>query len=528
MAEIKRPKPIVLVIMDGWGITQPYSGNAISQANTPNVDGYISKYPSMTLRASGEAVGLPWGESGNSEVGHMNIGLGRILYQDLPKINKAIADNVFYDNEILLKAINHAKKNKSSLHLMGLVSNGGIHSSIEHLEALLALMQKEKFNNFFIHAFLDGRDTPYNSGINFIKQIEKNLSDYGQGAIATLSGRFYAMDRDNHWDRIEKVYRAMVFGEGNRSASAVEAIQASYDKKIYDEEFVPTVIEKNGQPVARVKAGDAIIFFNFRADRARQITKAFSLPGLEKFNRGDYLKDFLFVCFTEYEKKLPAEVAFPTEIIEDTLGEIISKNGLKQLRIAETEKYAHVTYFFNGGREDKMEGEEHVLVPSPQVASYDMKPEMSAPELTSKLLKAIESDNYDFILVNYANPDMVGHTGNFKAAIRAIEAVDVCVGKLVKAVLGKDGMIFLTADHGNAEVMFNMQTGMIDKEHTSNPVPFIAISKELEGKNAMRQDAPGGDLSLLAPQGILSDIAPTILQVMGLPKPQKMSGRSLI
>jgi 2,3-bisphosphoglycerate-independent phosphoglycerate mutase len=336
------------------------------------------------------------------------------------------------------------------------------------------------------------------------------------------------MDRDNHWDRIEKVYRAMVFGEGNKNNSAAEAIRDSYDKKIYDEEFVPTVIEKDGQPVAQVKPGDAIIFFNFRADRARQITKAFALPGLEKFNRGEYLKDLLFVCFTEYEENLPVEVAFPAEVIKDTLGEIISQNNLKQLRIAETEKYAHVTYFFNGGREGKMTGEEHILVPSPPVASYDMKPEMSAPELTDKLLKAIDSDSYDFILVNYANPDMVGHTGNLKAAIRAIETVDVCVGKVVRAVLNKDGMIFLTADHGNAEVMFNMQTGMVDKEHTSNPVPFIAISKDFEGKKATGQDAPGGDLSLLTPQGILSDIAPTVLQIMGLSKPQIMSGRSLI
>ena len=523
-----RPKPVVLMVLDGWGITQPYSGNAISQANTPTMNDLIARYPSMTLVAAGEAVGLPWGKAGNSEVGHLNLGLGRILYQDLPRINKAISDKSFYDNKAFLKAIEHCQRNKSKLHFLGLVSNGGVHSSIEHLEALIDLAVKSKVENFYIQAILDGRDTAYNSGSNFIGQIERSLANYGQGEIATISGRFYALDRDNHWDRIEKAYQALVNGKGNSCDSVIKALEESYSKKIFDEEFVPTVITKNGKAKGKIEDGDAVVFFNYRPDRARQLTKAFVLPSFNKFNREKYLKNLSFVCFTEYERNLPVDVAFPPEIIKNTLGEIIAQVGLKQLRIAETEKYAHVTYFFNGGSENKSAGEDHILIPSPPVASYDLKPEMSASEVTEKLVKAVDDDKYDFILVNFANADMVGHTGNFKAAVKAVEFVDKCIGKIVKSVLAKNGVIFITADHGNAENSFNVQTGMINKEHSSNPVPFILVSKTFEGKNLSGIDAPGGDLSLLKPQGTLSDVAPTILKIMDIEKPDEMTGRSLI
>ncbi len=527
-SQAKRPKPVILVVLDGWGINQPYTGNAISQAKTTVMDELISRYPSMTLRASGEAVGLTWGENGNSEVGHTNMGLGRIIYQDIPRINKAISDNSFYQNKALLGAIEHTKKNKSRLHLLGLVSNGNVHSSIEHLLALIALAREKKVKDLFIHVILDGRDTQYNSGLNFIKKIERQITEYGLGKIATISGRFYAMDRNNNWSRIAKAYLAMTKGEGNTSDNVIKVIEESYKKKIYDEEFVPAAITKNGKPVGKVQKNDAIIFFNFRADRARQITKAFVLHGFDKFAGWDYIDNLFFVCFTEYEKNLPVVVAFLPEEMKNTLGEIIAQAGLKQLRIAETEKYAHVTYFFNGGRETKSDGEDHVLIPSPPVASYDLKPEMSAPVVTDRLIKLIEQDDYDFILVNFANPDMVGHTGNIKAAIKAVETVDKCLGKIVKAVLPKDGVVLITADHGNCELMFNMQNGIIDKEHTANPVPFIVAGKQFEGQAIGYQDVVNKDLSLVQPQGILSDIAPTILKIIGLEKPTEMTGRSLI
>lgn len=521
-----RPKPIVLMVLDGWGIATAYAGNAITQANTPNLNGYLAKYPSMALVASGEGVGLPWGESGNSEVGHLNLGVGRIIYQDLPRINKSIAERDFYKNKVLLKAIGQVKKNGSKLHLIGLVSSGCVHSSVEHLQALVSLAAENEVKNFFVHAILDGRDTPFNSGLGFIKEAEKSLAGSG-GKIATVSGRFYAMDRDNHWDRTAKAYEAMAGGLGEKGDSAAAAVERSYEKKIYDEEFMPTVITENGRPVAKIEDGDAVIFFNYRPDRARQLVKAFVLPSFEKFKREKYLNIF-FAAFTEYEKNLPVEIVFPPEVIKNTLGEVLSAAGLKQLRIAETEKYAHVTYFFNGGREIKSEGEEHVLVSSPSVASYDLKPEMSAPEVTDKVLKAVSRESCDFILINFANADMVGHTGDLKATVKAVEAVDKCAGKIVNAVLGKGGLVFITADHGNAEGLFNMQTGQIDKEHSANPVPFLVIGKEYEGKSLSLQDAPGGDLSLLQPRGMLSDVAPTILKVMGIDKPREMTGRSLI
>ena len=525
----ERPKPVVLCVLDGWGVNQPYSGNAITQAKTPTYKEFIANYPSLTLMASGEAVGLPWGESGNSEVGHLNLGMGRIVYQDLPRISKAINNNSFFENEALLKAADHVKKNSSKLHLMGLVSNGGVHASIDHLTALIALAKEKEIDEVYVQAFLDGRDTTYNAGAGFIEELKRTFLEYGRGKIATLSGRFYAMDRDNHWDRIEKAYNAMVLGKGNTDTDPIAAITKSYENKIYDEEFIPTVIvDDSNSPVGKIEENDAIIFFNFRPDRAREITKAFTLPAFDKFKREEPVKNLYFACFTEYEKDLPVQVAFTEEPVKNTLGEVISRAGLKQLRIAETEKYAHVTYFFNGGREEKSEGEEHALVPSPRVDSYEMKPEMSADEVTKKIEESIEKDTYDFILVNYANADMVGHSGSLKATVKAVEMVDKCLKRLSKAVLKNNGVLLITADHGNAESMFNMQTGSIEKEHSSNPVPLIIVGKEFEGKTIGGADAIGGDLTLAKPGGILSDIAPTVLEIMGIEKPKEMTGRSLV
>lgn len=524
----KRPKPVVLIILDGWGINQDYPGNAITQAATPFYDSLISEYPATTLRASGEAVGLPWGESGNSEVGHLNLGLGRILYQDLSRINKDIGDGSFFNNEILLESIRHVKKNNSKLHLVGLVSNGAVHSSIDHLHALLELAKRNNVSEVCVHAILDGRDTPFNSGKNYIREIERKLKKNKFGKIVSVIGRFYTMDRNNNWDRTELAYLAMVEGKGNTSNSAFGAVTDSYSKKIFDEEFIPTVIIDNSKNFSVVNDNDAVIFFNYRPDRARQIAKAFVLPEFTGFKRSRLLKNLFFVSFTEYEKYLSTKVAFPPNIIGITLGDVISQNGLKQLRIAETEKYAHVTYFFNGGREEKNLGEDHVLVPSPNVSSYDQKPEMSAVEITKKLTQYINEDKYDFILVNYANCDMVGHTGNIKAAIKAIECIDECLKEVIGAILKQNGLAMIIADHGNADVMFDMQMGRMDKEHTTNPVPFILIGNDYVGRNFGWGDVPNNDLSLTRPHGILSDIAPTILKILNIEKPEEMTSKSLI
>ncbi|MFA5021068.1 MAG: 2,3-bisphosphoglycerate-independent phosphoglycerate mutase, partial [Patescibacteria group bacterium] len=410
----------------------------------------------------------------------------------------------------------------------GLISSGGVHSYIDHLFALLELCAKEKFREVYIHGFLDGRDMPYNSGVDFVAKIQEKIKEHGFGAVATLSGRFYAMDRDNHWERVALAYNAMVKGESAATFSdPIEAVRDSYDRKIYDEEFLPTVMVKNGRPIAVIEDGDSAIFFNFRSDRARELTKALALPGFDKFPR-DYLNDLYFVGLTEYEKDLPVETAFQPETIAEPLAKVISDAGLSQLHVAETEKYAHVTFFFNGGIEKEFPGEDRVLVPSPRVASYADKPEMSAKEISKKVVEAVLADKYDFIVVNFANSDMVGHTGNLKATIKAVEAVDVCVKRVVEAVLAKGGVALLTADHGNAEELVNLQSGEIDKEHSTYPVPFILVSKDWEGKNAGLQEMPGGDLSLLAPSGLLSDVAPTILKIMKLDQPPEMSGRALI
>lgn len=523
----QRPKPAVLLIIDGFGIAPDNEGNAVSRARMPVFKKLTQTYPTMTLRASGEEVGLSWGEMGNSEVGHMAIGAGRAYYQMLPRINRDIASGVFFKNETLLKAFVHAKENNSAVHLIGMVSAGRVHSMDDHCHALLAMAKKQKFERVFIHAFLDGRDTVYNVAADFIKTLQDKIKEYGVGKIASLSGRYYAMDRDNHWERTEPAFKAMVLGQGERAPDPLEAIKASYAKEVFDEQFVPTVLTENGQPTATVKDNDAAIFFNYRPDRMRQITKAFVLPDFDKFPRQRF-NNLFPVTMTEYEKGLPVEVVMRTEHIENCLAQIIAEAGLKQLHIAETEKYAHVTFFLNGTKEAPFPGEERVIIPSPRVASYDAAPKMSAYEITSRVLKEIAGEKFDFIVLNFANPDMVSHTGNLEASIKANESVDECLGKLADAVLGKGGVLFVTADHGNAEEVKNLRTGEIDKEHSTNPVPFLVIGKQFEGASGLSGEAPEGDLSLLQPIGMLTDVAPTILAVMNVPQPSEMTGAPLL
>ncbi|MDP2586724.1 MAG: 2,3-bisphosphoglycerate-independent phosphoglycerate mutase [Candidatus Komeilibacteria bacterium] len=522
-----RPKPVALIIIDGYGISSPSKGNAITLANKPNFDSYLETYPVLSLQAAGEAVGLSWGEMGNSEVGHLSLGSGKIVYQSLPRISRSIADGSFFNNRAFADAAAHVQKTGGDLHIMGLMSPGGVHSYNEHAYALVELAQTKKVKNVYLHPFLDGRDTPFNSGRKYIEQLQGKLKQIGLGQIATLSGRFFAMDRDNHWDRISQTYLAMTQGQSEKKfEDALEAIDESYGRKVYDEEFTPTVITQNGQPVGLVKDGDALIFFNFRADRARQITKAFVLPALEKFSPRAYFKNLKFTAMTEFEKDLPIDVAFPPELVNAPLAKVIADAGLKQLHIAETEKYAHVTFFFNGGQEAAFANEERAIVPSPQVSSYDKKPEMSAREITNRVLKEIDADNYDFMVMNFANPDMVGHSGNLPATIKSVEIVDELIGQIVARVLAKNGVALITADHGNAEEVFNLQTGEINKEHSSNPVPLFIIGNEFKGKVAAH--AHGNDLSQMSSAGVLADVAPTILKIMGLKRPDEMTGRPLI
>jgi 2,3-bisphosphoglycerate-independent phosphoglycerate mutase len=530
MVKIKN-RPVVLLILDGYGIAPPSPGNAIAQAKKPNIDKYIATYPAMALVASGESVGLSWGEMGTSEIGHQNIGSGVIVYQWLPRINKSISDGSFFKNEAFLKAIAHAKKHRSKLHLLGLVSSGGVHSHIDHLFALLKLAKEQKVGEVFIHVILDGRDSIYNTGKGFVEELLNKIKELRVNAkISDIAGRFYAMDRDNHWERIEKAFNAMTKGESEEKfEDPIAAIESSYKKKIYDEEFTPVVITKKGKPVGLIEDKDAVIFFNFRADRARQITEAFILPGFDKFLRISDFSKLFFAGMTQYDKDLPLDAfAFAPIEIKRPLAKILSEAGLKQLHIAETEKYAHVTYFFNAGIEEPFPGEERIVIPSPRVSSFDQKPEMSAYKVTDEILKAISENRYDFIVANFANPDIVAHTGNLRATIEAIEVVDKCLGKIVNLVLSKNGIIFITADHGNAEELQNIKTGEIDKEHSTNPVPFIIIGHAWEGKNLGLPDSVGGDLSLVTPSGILADIAPTILKVMGLKKPSEMTGTALV
>jgi len=523
-------KPVVLTILDGWGVAPSSAGNAISEGSTPNFNKYISNYPAMTIHASGNEVGLMFGEMGNSEVGHLNIGAGRVYYQTCPRINKEIASGEFFDNEALLKAIENVRNNNTNLHLLGLVSSGNVHSSNEHLYALLELCKKHKISNrVFIHAILDGRDCVFNSGKDFILELQNKMKELRVGKIASLSGRYYALDRDNRWERVVKAYKAIAEGVAERTAEdPMKVIYESYEQKNYDEEFIPTVITNKNEPVATVKDNDSVIFFNFRPDRARELTKAFILPSFDKFERNQPAKNLVFTTLTEYEKQLPVLVAYLPVVVHNSLAEVISKAGLKQFHTAETEKYAHITFFLNGTIEDPFDGEDRKIIPSPHVSSYDQKPEMSAMAVLKEVNKAIDSEKYDFIIVNFANPDMVGHTGSLEAGIKACEIVDKCLGSVVENVLAHDGIVLVTADHGNAEVMKNLQTNEIDKEHTNNPVPFVIIGKDYMGTAGISGDAPEGDLSLMNPVGVLADVAPTILKLMGVDQPEEMTGQALI
>ena len=507
-------RPTVLMILDGYGLNENKKGNAVAEGKTPVMDRLMAECPFVKGNASGMAVGLPEGQMGNSEVGHLNMGAGRIVYQDLTKITKAIQDGDFFKNPALLAACKNVKDNDSSLHLMGLVSDGGVHSHIEHIYGLLELAKRQGIEKVYVHCFLDGRDTPPASGKEYVEQLEAKMKEIGVGKVATVMGRYYAMDRDNRWDRVEKAYRALVYGEGEKAAGGPEGIQASYDKDTTDEFVLPTVVESDGQPVATVKDHDSVIFFNFRPDRAREITRTFCDEKFSGFERGDRVKT-TYVCFTEYDVTIENKlIAFGKEEIKNTFGEFLAAHGLKQARIAETEKYAHVTFFFNGGVEEPNKGEDRILVKSPKVATYDLKPEMSAYEVCDKLVEAIQSGTYDVIIINFANPDMVGHTGVEAAAIQAIEAVDKCVGRAVDAIRKVDGQMFICADHGNAEQLIDEETGEPFTAHTTNPVPFILVNAD--PSYGLREG------------GCLADIAPTLIELMGMEQPKEMTGKSLL
>ena len=504
-------KPVMLMILDGFGINPNEKGNAVAIANTPNIDKLKKTWPTTIIHTSGLDVGLPEGQMGNSEVGHTNIGAGRIVYQDLTRITKSIEDGDFFSIKELSDAIDNCKKNNSNLHIMGLLSDGGVHSHIRHLVALLEFAKRKDFENVYVHCFMDGRDTPPTSGEGYIAKLEEKMKEKGVGKIATIEGRFYAMDRDKRWNRVKEAYDAMVNGVGEEATSALGAIEASYQKEVFDEFVKPTVICNGDSPVATIKDNDSVIFFNFRPDRAREITRTLVDKDFNEFETKKM--NLFFVCFTQYDETMPnVKIAFKPETLVNTFGEYISKKGLKQLRIAETEKYAHVTFFFNGGEEKEYEGEDRILVPSPKVETYDLKPEMSALEVTDKVVEAINSGKYDSIILNYANPDMVGHTGSLEAAVKAVETIDGCVGKVVEAIEKQNGVLIITADHGNAEQMIDYKTGEPQTAHTTNPVPLILVG--LEGVKLK--------------EGKLADLAPTMLDIMGLEKPQEMTGESLI
>lgn len=506
--------PVMLMILDGFGISNYEDGNAVKAAKHPNFTKLWNEYPHTEIGASGLSVGLPNGQMGNSEVGHLNIGAGRIIYQALTRITKSIEDGDLFENKALVKAVDNAIKNNSSLHLLGLLSDGGVHSHIEHLKGLLMLAKKKGLEKVYVHAFLDGRDTPPSSAINYVAEIEDYMKETGIGTIATVSGRYYAMDRDNRWERVELAYNALVLGKGEYANSAKEAIERSYHDNKTDEFVLPTVITKNSKATDVIKNRDSVIFFNFRPDRARELTRALNDKAFEGFNRDNL--DLTFVTMTQYDKTIEnVEIAFKPEVYSNTLGEYISKLGKKQLRIAETEKYAHVTFFFNGGVETPNENEDRALIPSPKVATYDLKPEMSAYEVTDEVLKRIDTDEYDVIILNYANPDMVGHTGVIEAAVKAVETVDECLGKVVDKILEKKGTVLITADHGNCEQMIDYSNGNPMTAHTTNLVPFVYVSEEAKVKE-LRAD------------GILADIAPTMLTVMDAEVPTEMTGKSII
>ncbi len=507
-------KPVVLMILDGYGLNEITEGNAVALANTPVMDKLMAEYPFVRGNASGMAVGLPDGQMGNSEVGHLNMGAGRIVYQELTRITKEIQDGDFFKNEALLNAMNNCKKNNSALHTFGLLSDGGVHSHITHLFGLLEMAKREGLSKVYVHAFLDGRDTAPTSGKDFMKELCDKMEEIGIGEVATVTGRYYAMDRDNRWDRVEKAYKAITQGEGIEAECPVKAIEDSYAADVTDEFVKPTVIIKDGAPVATIKDGDSVVFFNFRPDRAREITRTFCTDEFDGFERPHRIKT-TYVCFTEYDVTIPnKEIAFKKVSIDNTFGEFLAAHHITQARIAETEKYAHVTFFFNGGVEEPNEGEDRILVKSPKVATYDLKPEMSAYEVCDNLTNAIRSGKYDVIIINFANPDMVGHTGIESAAIKAVEAVDECVGKTVEAIKETDGVLFICADHGNAEQLIDYETKESFTAHTTNQVPFILVNADSSYK--------------LREGGCLADIVPTLIEIMGMEQPKEMTGKSLL
>lgn len=507
-------KPTVLMILDGYGINEKKEHNAVAMAKTPVMDKLMSTYPYVKGLASGMAVGLPNGQMGNSEVGHLNMGAGRIVYQELTRITKEIEDGTFFTNKALLEAVNNCKTKGSSLHLFGLLSDGGVHSHNTHLYGLLELAKREGLTNVYVHCFLDGRDTPPSSGADYIEQLESKMREIGVGQIASIMGRYYAMDRDNNYDRVKLAYVAMTEGEGLKAANAYDAIHGSYDRDETDEFVKPTVIVNGGVPVGTINDGDSVVFFNFRPDRAREITHAFCDDEFRSFKR-DRKLDLVYVCFSDYDPLIDNKlVAFEKIAVTNTFGEWLAANGMKQARIAETEKYAHVTFFFNGGVEEPNEGEDRILVKSPKVATYDLKPEMSAYEVCDNLVKAIKADKYDVIIVNFANPDMVGHTGVEEAAIKAVEVVDECVGKAYDAIMEVGGVMFICADHGNCEQTVDYETNAPFTAHTTNPVPFILVNYK-EGYG-------------LREGGCLADIVPTLIECMGMEQPHEMTGKSLL
>lgn len=510
-----KKKPTVLMILDGYGMRDTCEHNAVCEAKTPIMDQLMSQCPFVRGNASGLAVGLPDGQMGNSEVGHLNMGAGRIVYQELTRITKSIEDGDFFENPEFLAAADTCKKNDSALHLFGLVSDGGVHSHLTHLFGLLEFAKRQRLKKVYVHCFLDGRDTPPTSGKEFVAELEKKMQHLGIGEVASVMGRYYAMDRDKNWDRVQKAYDVLTKAEGEKAESACAGIQASYDKEVNDEFVVPFYVEKDGKPVATIQDGDSVIFFNFRPDRAREITRAFCDEGFTGFAREKKL-DLTFVCFTDYDETIGNKlIAFKKEEIKNTFGEFLAAHHMTQARIAETEKYAHVTFFFNGGVEEPNEGEDRILVPSPkEVPTYDLKPEMSAPIVCDKLVEAIESGKYDVIIINFANPDMVGHTGVESAAIKAIETVDACVGRAVEAIKAAGGVLFICADHGNAEVMVDEATGEPWTAHTTNQVPFVLVGADPAYK--------------LREGGRLCDIVPTLIELMGLEKPKEMTGESLL
>lgn len=506
-------KLVTLIILDGYGVNPRAEGNAIMAANKPNLDSYTKNYPNTVVHTSGMDVGLPKGQMGNSEVGHTNIGAGRIVYQELTRITKSIEDGDFFSKQEFLKAIENCKTNKSKLHLFGLLSDGGVHSHNTHLYALVELAKRNGLKDVFVHCFFDGRDVPPDSAKGFVDELEAKLLEIGVGRIASVMGRYYAMDRDNRWERVRQAYDAMVLGQGLSSASAPQAVEESYARQEFDEFVKPTVIMDDGKPVATIDRNDSAIFFNFRPDRAREITRTFVEPEFNGFERPKGFFPLNYVCMTQYDKTLPnVTVAFKPVSLTNTFGEYISQKGFRQLRIAETEKYAHVTFFFNGGVEAKYDGEDRALIPSPKVATYDLKPEMSAYEVTEEMLKRVNAKEYDVIVLNFANCDMVGHTGFFDAAKAAVEAVDKCVGRIVEAIQAQNGIAFITADHGNAEQMIDYENGGPFTAHTTNVVPLIGIGL--------------GDMKLK--EGRLADLAPTMLELLGLDKPAEMTGESLL